>query len=117
MKCDSASTRNRAEGAIFASQRRHQHAPKTFYNFIRNTDEIQFRRGVAHRTRVGDHPPGDSVANVDSSSVEKLNFFTDHVRGDGFAGWLVDQVDHARIERHDRSQLVRDQRHRVVQVK
>ena len=38
------------------------------------------------------------------------------MRRDRFAGWIVNEIDHTRIERHDRAQLVGDERNGVAEI-
>ncbi len=47
---------------------------------------------------------------------KELDVFAGDMRGDRFSGLLVDHEDDASVERHDRSQLVRDQSDCVVEI-
>ena len=48
------------------------------------------------------------------SSLSAVDFFADDVRRNRFARGIVNEINDARIERHDRSQLVRNEGHCVA---
>ena len=106
--------RDGPERAVFTKQRRNEYAAVFSGNLLRHADKIEFRRGIAHRTSIGNHPSRYTVSNIHPAVGKTFRGFTSSMDRHCLATLIVDNKDNAGIEGNNGAKLVGYEGHSVA---